>query len=87
MKITKYLDGWLEGFDEHGLSTEYLSHLVDEFKHLLLLDVEWTHSWDSLLTLSGGEQVLDEEGVKRLVVVLLNERSLDVRAELTWLFL
>ena len=87
MKITKDLDGWLEGFDEHGLSTEYLSHLVDKFKHLLLLDVEWTHSWDSLLTLSGGEQVLDEEGVKRLVVVLLNERSLDVRAELTWLFL
>jgi len=87
VEVSEDLDGWLEVLDEHGLGVEHLGDLADELKHLLLLDVEGPHQRDGDLTLSWGKQIFDEERVKRLVVVLLNQRGLHVRSELAGLLL
>lgn len=61
--------------------------LADQFKDLLLLDSKRLHGLHTLLSLFRLQQILDENRVKRLVRVLLNNSSLHVGSELLGLFL
>ena len=87
VNVSENFDWRLQLFDQHGLGLEHLSDFINQLKHLLFLNVERTHHLDGLLAFSWCEQVFDEERVERLVVVLLNEGSLDVRSQLPGLFL
>ena len=87
MNVSKDLDGRLEVLDQDGLSLEHQGDLIDEFKHLFPLNVEWSHQWGCSLAFLWLEEVLDEEGVKRLVMVFLDERSFNVRSKFLRLFL
>ena len=49
--------------------------------------MKWAHRWDRCLAFSRCHQVLDEEGVKGLILVLLDQGGLHVGAKLAWLFL
>ena len=87
MDVSKDFDWWLEMLDQIWLSLEHLSDFINKFKHLLFLDLERSHQRDCCLTFLWLEEFLYEEGVKSLIVVLLDQWSLDVWSELSWLFL
>ena len=69
------------------MSLENKRDFIHKLENLLPLDVEWLHWRDSALTSFRLEQILDEERIKGLIVVLLDERGLDVWAKLLGLFL
>ena len=69
------------------MSLENKRDFIHKLENLLLLDVEWLHWRDSALTSFRLEQILDEERIKGLIVVLLDEWGLDVGAKLLGLFL
>ena len=87
MNVAKYLDRGLQLLDEHRLLLEHLHDFVDKLDHVLLLDDKGSHQWDRLLAVSWRQQVLDENRVKRLVLVLLDQRCLHIGSQLSWLLL
>ena len=87
MQVAKYLDRWLQLLDEHGLLLEDLHDLVDKFDHVFLLDDKGSHQRDRLLAVSRRQQVLDENRIKRLILVLLDQWCLHVWSQLSRLLL
>ena len=87
MDISKHFDRGLQVLDQDWLSLENKRDFIHKLENLLLLDVEWLHWRDSALTSFRLEQILDEERIKGLIVVLLDEWGLDVGAKLLGLFL
>lgn len=87
VNVAKYLDRGLQLLDEHRLLLEHLHDFVDKLDHVLLLDDKGSHQWDRLLAVSWRQQVLDENRVKRLVLVLLDQWGLHIGSQLSWLLL
>ena len=87
MQVTKYLDRWLQLLDQHGLLLEDLHDFVDKFDHVFLLNYKWSHQRNRLLAVSRRQQVFDENGVKRFVLILLDQRCLHIWSQFSWLLL
>ena len=52
MNISENLNRWLQIFNKHRLSAEYLCHFTDQLEHLLFLNMERSHDWDCNLAVS-----------------------------------
>ena len=87
MDVSKHFDRWLQVLYKDWLCLEDEGNLIHKLKNLLLLDVEWLHWSDRALTSLRLEQIFDKERIESLVMVLLDQRGLDVGAELFGLLL
>jgi len=87
MNVPEYFNRWLQMLDQIWLGLENLSHLVRKVNDLLLLDGELLEGLDCFLAFLWLKKLLDEKGVQRLIMVLLDKRGLDIWSKLSWLLL
>ena len=60
MDVSENFDRWLQLLDKHWLLLEDLADFLDEFEHLLFLNVEGAHERDRNLAITWSQKVCNE---------------------------